>query len=448
MLPRQPENSIPQPPERRHLISTAGPGTAALAAGLGIARTAHAAGSDVVRLGLIGCGNRGTGACREALLTEGPKRLVAIGDLFPERIEFSLKNLLKYDDIHSSIDVPDDRRFVGFDAYQRVIDAGVDLVLLATPPHFRPIHYAAAIQAGKHAFLEKPICVDAPGYRQLLAANAEAKRQKLSVVVGLQRRHQRNYLEGVQKIRDGAIGDVTYIRTYFNVPAGGRSGMLRPAGMSELEYQIRHWGVFLWLCGDHLVEQATHQVDVANWVLNAHPVRASGLGGREVRRGPGNGDIWDHHTIEFEYEGGARYFCQARQQAGTWDHVSESVHGTKGMLVLGTGPWGFGDLTPRDLRDKKRVVENPYRREHDNLFASIRGTGPYRLDAEYGATSSMTAVMGRMATYSGRLITWDEAVQSELRLGPDRYTWDADPPVKADASGAYAAAVPGETRVL
>lgn len=447
MQRRQTENSLPQPPDRRHGASLAGP-IAAAAAGLGLARTAHAAGSDLVRIGLVGCGNRGTGACREALLTEGPKRLVAVGDLFPERMEFSLKNLLKYDDINSSIDVPAERRFVGFNAYQRVIDAGVDLVLLATPPHFRPIHYAAAIQAGKHAFLEKPICVDAPGYRQLVAANAEAKRKKLSVVVGLQRRHQRNYLEGVQKIRDGAIGEVTYIRTYFNVPAGGRSGLLRPEGMSELEYQIRHWGVFLWLCGDHLVEQATHQIDVANWVMNGHPVRASGLGGREVRRGPGNGDIWDHHTIEFEYEGGARYFCQARQQAGTWDHVSESVQGTKGMLVLGTGPWGFGALTPRDLRDKKRVVENPYRREHDNLFASIRGTGPYRLDAEYGATSSMTAVMGRMATYSGQLVTWDDAVKSELRLGPKHYAWDADPPVKADASGAYAAAVPGETRVL
>ncbi len=443
------EASVPQPSDPRRRSRTAGPAAvASLAAGLDIARSAHAAGSDVVRIGLVGCGNRGTGACREALLTAGPKRLVAVGDLFPERIEFSLKNLLKYDDINSSIDVPAARRFVGFDAYQRVIDAGVDLVLLATPPHFRPLHYAAAVQAGKHAFLEKPICVDAPGYRQLLAANAAARQQKLSVVVGLQRRHQRNYLEGVQKIRAGEIGDVTYIRTYFNVPAGGRSGLLRPEGMSEFEYQIRHWGVFLWLCGDHLVEQATHQVDVANWVMNGHPVRASGLGGREVRRGPGNGDIWDHHTIEFEYENGVRYFCQARQQAGTWDHVSETVHGTKGLLVLGTGPWGYGELTPRDLRDQKRVTENPYRREHDNLFASIRGTGPYRLDAEYGAVSSMTAVLGRMATYSGRLITWDEAVKSELRLGPQRYAWDADPPTKADASGAYAAAVPGEMRVL
>ena len=175
-------------------------------------------------------------------------------------------------------------------------------------------------------------------------------------------------------------------------------------------------------------------------------MRASGLGGREKRHGPGNGDIWDHHTIEFEYESGVRYFCQARQMSGTWDHVSETVHGSKGVLTLGTGAWGFGALTPRELRDKKRVAENPYQREHEDLMASIRGTGPHRLDAEYGATSSMTAVMGRMATYSGQLVTWDDAVKSDLRLGPARYAWDADPPTKADATGSYAAAVPGETR--
>ena len=437
------------PPHDRRLSKTNQTAVVgSLIAGVDVARAAHAAGSDVIRVGLVGCGNRGTGACREALLAEGPKRLVAVGDLFPERIEISLRNLLRYDDIKSSIDVPDERKFVGFDAYRRVIDAGVDLVLLAAPPHFRPLQYAAAVAAGKHTFLEKPLCVDAPGYRQLLAANAQAERQKLSVVVGLQRRYQRNYLEGIQKIRDGAIGEVTHIRSYFNVPAGGRAGWVRPDGMSEFEYQIRHWGVFLWLCGDHLVEQATHQIDIANWVMNAHPVRANGVGGRQVRRGPGNGDIWDHHTIEFEYENGVRYFCQARQQAGSWSHVSETVHGTRGTLVLGTGPWGFGDLTPRDLRDRTRVAENPYRREHEDLFASIRGTGPHRLDGEYGAVSSMTSVMGRMATYSGRVITWDEAVQSELRLGPERYAWDAEPPVKADAEGAYPAAVPGVTRVL
>ncbi len=413
---------------------------------LDLGRSAHAAGSDVIRIGMIGCGNRGTGACREALLAPGAKKLVAIGDLFPERIEFSLKNLQKYDDLAPNIDVPPERQFVGFDAYQQVLAAGVDLVLLATPPYFRPIHYAAAVQAGKHVFMEKPCCVDAPGYRTLVAANAEAKLKKLSVVVGLQRRHQRNYLDGIQQIRDGAIGDVTFIRTYYNVQGGGRSGQLKPEGMSELEYQIRHWGVFLWLSGDHIVEQATHLVDVANWVLEAHPLRANGMGGRELRFGPGNGDIWDHHAIEFEYENGVRYFCQARQQAGIWEHVSENVHGTQGLLTLGTGAWGFGNLTPRELRDKKRVAENPYQREHDDLVHSIRDDGPHRFDIDYGATSSMTAVMGRMATYSGQLVTWEEATRSELRLGPDRCAWDAEPPVKPDASGAYAAAKPGLTK--
>lgn len=438
------QSDNPLPPSRSPLVAAAA--AASPAAGLDIARSAHAAGSGVIRIGLVGCGNRGTGACREALLAAGPVKLVAIGDLFSERIEISLKNLTKYADLAPKIDVPAEQRFVGFDAYQKVIDAGVDLVLLTTPPHFRPIHYAAAVRAGKHAFLEKPCCIDAPGYRMLAAANEEARRKKLSVVVGLQRRHQRNYLDGIQKIRDGAIGDVRFIRTYYNVQGGGRSGWLRPEGMSEFEYQIRHWAMFLWLCGDHLVEQSTHEIDVANWVMDAHPVRASGMGGREKRFGPGNGDIWDHHYVEFEYEGGVRYFCQARQQSGTWDHVSENVHGSKGVLTLGTGAWGFGTLTPRDLRDRKRVAENPYQREHQDLMASIHGTGPYRLDAEYGATSSMTAVMGRMATYSGQLVTWDEATKSDLRLGPERYAWDADPPTKADAAGAYAAAVPGETR--
>jgi predicted dehydrogenase len=435
------------PSRRGFLKHVAVPAVAgSLVAGLDIARSAHAAGSDLIRLGLVGCGNRGTGACREALLAQGSKKLVAVGDLFPEKIEFSLKNLQKYEDLAPNIDVPAERRFAGFDAYQKVLDAGVDLILLATPPHFRPIHYAAAVKAGTHVFMEKPCCIDAPGYRMLLAANAEGQQKKLSVVVGLQRRHQRNYLDGIQRIRDGAIGDVTYIRTYYNVLGGGRAGWLKPEGMSELEYQIRHWAVFLWLCGDHIVEQATHEVDVANWVMNAHPVRANGMGGRELRFGPGNGDIWDHHAIEFEYENGVRYFCQARQQAGTWDHVSENVHGTKGMLTLGTGAWGLGALTPRELRDKKRVAENPYQREHEDLAASIRGTGPHRFDADYGATSSMTAVMGRMATYSGNVITWDEAVKSELRLGPDRYAWDAEPSAKPAADGSYAAATPGVTK--
>jgi predicted dehydrogenase len=422
-------------------VSAAG----ALAAAPAVAHV-HVADSDTVRIALIGCGNRGTGACREALSTAGPVRLTAIGDLFPERIENSLQNLSKYADLRPRIDVAPERRFLGFDAYEKVLATDVDVVLLATPPHFRPLHYAAAVKAGKHVFLEKPCCIDAPGYRTLLATNEEARRRKLSVVVGLQRRHQTNYLEGVRKIRDGAIGTVQFIRTYFNMPGGGRAGEVKPAGMSEMEYQIRHWGIFLWLCGDHLVEQATHEIDVANWVMDAHPVQAQGMGGRQVRFGPGNGNVWDHHAIEFEYAGGVRHFCQARQQAATWSHVSDNFHGTKGVLTIGTGAWGLGTLTPRDLRKREYRRENSYQREHDDLFASIRGDGPYRCEGDYGATSSMTAVMGRMATYSGKVVTWEEAVKSELRLGPERYALDADPPVLPDAQGSYDSAKPGITK--
>jgi predicted dehydrogenase len=400
----------------------------------------------VIRVGFVGCGNRGTGACREALSTKGAVRLVAVGDLFAERLEVSLKNLEKYDELRPRIDVPRERRFVGFDAYQQVIEAGVDLLLLSTPPHFRPVHYEAAVKAGKHVFMEKPCCVDAPGSRMLVAANEEARRKKLSVVVGLQRRHQQNYLDGIRRIRDGELGEVRFIRSYFNMAGGGRAGPLKPAGMSEMEYQIRHWGVFCWLCGDHLVEQATHLIDVANWVMDTHPVRANGMGGRQVRFGPGNGDIWDHHAVEFEYAQGARHFCQARQQAGTWIHVSDNVHGAKGALTLGVGAWGMGTANPRTLRAKGYKGDNPYQREHDDLMASIRGDGPHAFDGDHGATSSMTAVMGRMATYSGQVVTWDEAVKSDLRLAPQRYAMDAEPPVLPDSQGSYAAAIPGMSR--
>ena len=209
-----------------------------------------------------------------------------MGDLFSTRLETSLKNLQRHDDLRPRIDVPPERRFTGFDAFQKVIDSGVDLVLFATPPHFRPMHYAAAVQAERHVFLEKPLCVDAPGYRQLLAANEVAKAKHLSVVVGLQRRHQPLYLEKIQKIRDGAVGRIGLVRTYFNM-LGGREGLPKPAEMGEMEYQIRSWNLFCWLCGDHLVEQACHEIDVANWILDAHPVSANGMGARQIRSGPG-----------------------------------------------------------------------------------------------------------------------------------------------------------------
>lgn len=444
---QQSESATRRP--RRDFLKTSAQAAAAggaLLAGWGPARWAHAAGSDTIRIALVGCGNRGTGACREALLTSGPVKLVAIADLFADRIEQSLRNLQRHTELKPHVDVPPERQFVGFDAYQKVMASDVDLVLLATPPHFRPLHFAAAVKAGKHAFLEKPCCVDAPGYRMLVDATAEAQRQKLSVVVGLQRRHQANYRDGVAKIRNGALGDVRLARVYFNVLSGGRAGNQRPAGMSEMEYQLRIWGIFCWLCGDHLVEQATHEIDVANWVLDGHPLRANGMGGREVRKGPGNGDIWDHHFIEFEYADGVRVYCQARQQVGTWSNVSDNFHGTRGAMTIGTGAWGYGAITPRELKAKGYAGDNPYQQEHVDLMASIRGSGPYRCESDYGATSSMSSVLGRMATYSGQVVTWDEAVKSELRLAPDRYALDATPPTTPDGAGGYLAAVPGVTK--
>jgi predicted dehydrogenase len=414
-------------------------------AGLDTARFAHAWGDDLIKIGFVGCGNRGTGACREALSTPGPVKLVAVGDLFADRLEQSLKNLLKYDELRKRIDVPPERRFTGFDAYKQVIAAGVDLVLLTTPPHFRPMHYVAAVAAGKHVFMEKPCCVDAPGYRLLVASNEEARRKRLSVVVGLQRRHQQNYIAGIQKIRDGAVGQIMYLRTYFNMPSG-REGAPKPASQSEMEYQIRHWNLFCWLCGDHLVEQACHEIDVANWAMEDHPARAQGTGGRQVRTGVGSGDIWDHHAIEFEYRGGVRHFCQARQQPGTWSHVSDNVHGTKESITIGVGAWGMGSFTPRALRAKDYRGDNPYQQEHNDLFASVRGAGPYRFEGDYAATSSMTAVLGRMATYSGQQITWEEAVKSDLALAPERYALDATPPVLANAEGLYPVAMPGVSK--
>ena len=448
------ENKAPATSRRRFLQASA---TAAIGGGLAsqvnIARSAHVAGDETIKIGFIGCGGRGTGACRDALGTKGPVKLVAMGDLFADRMERSLKRLREIKEIRDRVDVKDDMKFIGFDAYQKILDLDVDLVLLTTPPHFRPEHYAAAVKAGKNIFMEKPCCVDAPGFRTLMAANQVAQEKKLSVVVGLQRHHQRSYQAAIEKLRDGAVGDVQYIRTYFNMPGGGRNDRGKPDGMTEMEYQIRRWGVFCWLSGDHIVEQAVHEIDIANWVMDSHPIRANGMGGRQVRTGKGNGDIWDHHFVEYEFEGGVRHYAQARQIAGCWMHVSDNVHGSKDTMILGSGPYGMQgsgrgiDQASRGY-DRKKVRENPYQQEHDDLAASIRGSGPHLFEGGYAATSSMTAVLGRMATYSGKVVTWEEAVNSELKLAPERYALDVNPPAMPGPDGNYPVAMPGSTKAF
>ncbi len=320
----------------------------------------------------------------------------------------------------------------------------VDVVILATPPGFRPMHFEAAVDAGKHVFMEKPVATDAPGIRRVLAAAEVAKQKQLNVVVGLQRHYQTVYREWVERLHGGMIGDIILGRVYWN--SAGVWVRAREPGQTEMEYQMRNWYYFNWLCGDHIVEQHIHNIDVGNWVKDGHPVRAQGQGGRLVRTGKDHGEIYDHHFVEFEYADGSRVLSQCRHMPDCMNRVSEAFHGTNGtapkpgVILSSSGETLFEHDDEND--------PNPYQVEHDELFAAIAG-GEYRYaDAELGAHSTMTAIMGRMATYSGRVVEWDEALASELDLMPAKYAWDADPPVMPDAEGRYAIPMPGVTRAL
>ena len=413
---------------------------AALSAGsLAIGRSVHAAGSDLIRLAFIGCGGRGTGAASQALSTAGPVKLVAMADLFADRIENSLKYLTKNEAIRDRIDVPPERRFTGFDAYKRAMECDVDMVLLTTTPHFRPIHYAAAVAAGKHVYMEKPVAVDGPGVRAIMAANEEAKKKRLAVAVGFQRRHQDSCRENIRQIRDGEIGDVRVIRSYYLMP-GIVNGRVRLPEQTEMEYQIRNWLYFTWLSGDHFVEQAVHAVDVGNWVADACPVKAHGLGGRQVRIGPGTGQIFDHGVVEYEFAGGCRHLVFARQIPGCFQQVNLFALGTKGEISVGGG---LVDLGSSRQSGKQQGV-SAYQLQHDRLFAALHAGQPF-FEGDYAATSAMSAIMGRMALYSGKEVTWEEALNSNLSLSPAKYDLNADPPAMPDNDGKYPVAVPGMT---
>jgi predicted dehydrogenase len=285
-----------------------------------------------------------------------------------------------------------------------------------------------------------------------LEANRVADTKGLKVVVGLQRRHQASYEEGIKRIHDGEIGDIILIRTYFNMPSGGPNYQCRPGSMPELEWQLRRWGMFTWLSGDHIVEQAVHEIDIASWIMRDQPpLSANGLGGRQVRIGCGNGQIYDHHFVEYVYPDGCRHYAQAKQQPGGWTHVSDNAHGTRGMMTVGSGPYGTGGPADYSGGEGRASLlagpESPYLREHRHLVGAIRNGTPLN-DGHHGALSSMLAVMGRMATYSGDEITWDEAVNSDLELAPglENFDFDSEPPVKADDQGNYPIAMPGQSR--
>lgn len=421
-------------------------GSAALVGGamlstLPAERAAHAADSDLIKVALVGCGGRGTGAASQALSTAGSTKLVALADVRPEQLEKGLNTLkAKHGD---KVQVPPEHQFTDFDGYQKAM-ALADVVILATSPGFRPIHFEEAVRQGKHVFMEKPVATDAPGIRRLLAAAEEAKRKKLKVGVGLQRRHQAAYQETVKRIQDGAVGDIMLLRAYWD--GGSRDGVERLPGETEMHYQIRNWYYFTWLSGDHIVEQHVHNLDVVNWIKGAHPVRGQGMGGRQVRNAKRHGQIFDHHFVEFEYADGTRMISQCRQIPGCWPTVSEHVLGSKGtadllaraFFIKGANPWRYSS---------KGAQRDAYQQEHDDLFDAIRNDKPYN-EAELGAVATMTAILGRMCTYSGQQIEWEDAFNSKLELLPKTFSWEAPPPVLPDANGFYPVAMPGRTVAL
>jgi predicted dehydrogenase len=398
-------------PTRRSFLRQA---TAAAAAVPLLSGRVHVAGSDELKVGLIGCGGRGTGAAAQALRTDGPVRLVAMADVFADRLQDSLQSLLEDAAIAAKVDVPEARRHTGFDGWQELLAGDVDVVLLATPPHFRPAMFEAAIAAGKHVFLEKPVAVDGPGVRRVLAAATLAQQRRLAVVSGLQRRHQRSYLEAMARIHRGDLGRILFARCAWNM--GGLWMHRRREAWSDCEWQLRNWLYFTWLSGDHIVEQHVHNLDVVNWALQAHPVRARGTGGRQVRTDPAYGHIYDHHAVQYEYPGGVWLFAECRQIDGCAEDVSEHLYGVDGEAHFG----GRAQITGRQPWLFAGPDNDPYQAEHDDLFAGIRA-GEVVNEGRLVAESTLTAILGRMATYTGRLVTWDEALQSDERLGPQSY---------------------------
>jgi myo-inositol 2-dehydrogenase/D-chiro-inositol 1-dehydrogenase len=418
-------------------------GGAIVGGGLTTARAAHAYGTDEIKVALIGCGGRGTGAADQALNTsDGSVRVVAFADVFENNVQTAYRSL---NGKHPG--KVDDKKFVGLDAFREVLASNIDLVILATPPGFRPLHFEKAIEAGKHVFMEKPVAVDAPGVRRVLAAGKLAEKRGLAVQVGLQRRHEFRYRECVQQLHDGTIGEPLFARAYWN--AAGVWTRPRRKVQSELEYQLTNWYYFNWLSGDHITEQHIHNLDVINWVLQSHPTEAQGQGGREVRKGDNTGQIFDHHMVEFTYDSGVKMLSQCRHIPGCWSDVAEHVHGTKGYCDVSAAK--IFDLRGKLVWESttKEITGKGWQQEHHDLFFAIRN-GERPNETEYGAMSTMTAILGRMATYSGKVVRWNEAFNSTLSLAnPDEmHSLEDIAPIAPDELGHYEVAVPGKAKVI
>lgn len=381
----------------------------------GIARTVD----ETIRVGVIGCGGRGTGAAVNALAAHQKVEIVALADLFEDRLNGSYGWLIDNDDYGPRVKVDPAHKFVGFDAYKQLLAIdNIDYVILATPPHFRPIHFDAAVNAGKHVFMEKPVAVDPAGFRKVIDAGARAKQKALSVVAGTQRRHENSYLALMERINNGELGDIVSASCYWN--QGGLWVHERKPEYSDMEWQCRNWLYFAWLSGDHICEQHIHNIDVINWAKDGPPVKATGMGGRQVRTEEKYGNIFDHFSIEYEYADGMTMQSMCRQIDGCASRVEEVIVGSKarsvsrpGYVVISGGhDWRFS----ADNR-------NPYEQEHVDLIASILGEGRYLNEAKRVAESTLTAIMGRMSAYTGKSITWEQAINSKLDLAPDAYSF-------------------------
>ncbi len=432
---------------RREFVKT----TSLLAGGLlaapFVSRANYFSGADeVIKIVLVGCGGRGRAAARQALVSHPSVRLVAMADAFRDNLDDAYNSLIAENpsapnqNVKSRVLVPEENKFTGFDGYLKAIPLA-DVVILATPPGFRPLHFEEAIKQNKHVFMEKPVATDPAGIQKVLATAEAAKQKKLNVVVGLQRHYQNSYRELFKQ--KNKIGDITSAQAWWN--NDGVWVRERKYNQTEMEYQMRNWYYFVWLCGDHITEQHIHNLDVINWFKEGYPVRAQGMGGRQVRKGKNHGEIFDHHYVEFQYADGSILNSQCRHIPGTMSRVDELLIGTKGQIHCGAA-------TITDAKGKllygfdKKTENNPYQTEHDELFAAI-SKGEYKFaDAENGAKSTMTSILGRMATYSGQMVEWEQALTSGLNLQPKVYDWNANPPVMPNDEGYYAVAVPGVTK--
>jgi myo-inositol 2-dehydrogenase / D-chiro-inositol 1-dehydrogenase len=414
-------------PSRRIFLKSSA--LAAAAMQLSSTGSLHAAGKDEIKVGVVGCGGRGSGATRDSLEADPGVKILAMADVFADRLKSNLDSQkTRFPD---RVDVPAERQFIGFDGYKKLLECDLDYVIFATPPYFRAEQVEAAVQAGKHVFMEKPIGVDPVACKRIMAAGDLAAEKKLTVVTGTQRRHEDCYIEMIKRVRDGALGDILGGQVYWN--QGQLWYKTKQEGWNDLEWMLKDWVSWRWLSGDHYVEQHVHNIDVMNWFKDGHPVRAVGSGGRAHRV---TGDQYDYFAVDYEFADGSHFASYARQVNGCANAVEERVFGTKGQSystsnraeIKGANEWKF--------RRAKKDFVSPYVQEHIDLIASIR-EGKGLNEARRIAESTLTAIMGREACYTGRAITWDEMMKSDMKLGPsETITWDiAAPEVKVPVAG-------------